>query len=78
MTNIQVTIKNMDGDTFSELKAEAAKRKLSVSGALSLAIHSWLSQMRKPRMSLLDWKTIKGGKGTERLSEQVDEILYGE
>ena len=77
MAGIQVTIKNVDEHAFSELKAEAAKKKLPVGRAVSLAIENWLSESKKPRLLLAKWKTIKGGANTRLLSEQVDSILYG-
>ena len=77
MAGIQVTIKNVDEQAFSELKAEAARIKLPVGRAISLAIENWLSQSKKPILQLSRWKTVKGGPKTKRLSEQVDSILYG-
>ena len=77
MAKIQVTIKNVDEGAFSELKAEAARKKLPVGIALSLAIEKWLSESRKPKLSLVNWETIKGGAKTRLISEQVDLILYG-
>ena len=77
MASIQVTIKNVDADAFSELKAEAARNKLAVGAALSLAIEKWLSESKKPRLALTGWRTIKGGAKTRLLSEQIDSILYG-
>jgi len=77
MTGIQVTIKNVDEHAFSELKAEAAKKKLPVGRALSLAIENWLSESKKPRLFLSKWKTIKGGAKTRLVSEHTDSILYG-
>ena len=77
MAKIQVTIKNVDEEAFSELKAEAARKKLPVGIALSLAIEKWLSESKKPKLQLINWKTIKGSPKTKLLSEQVDSILYG-
>ncbi|MBI3052157.1 hypothetical protein HYY74_06935 [Candidatus Woesearchaeota archaeon] len=77
MGRIQVTIKNVDEDAFSELKAEAARWKMPVGAALSLAIERWLAESRKPRLKLSNWKTEKGNGKTTFYSEQVDEILYG-
>ena len=77
MTKIQVTIKNVDEEAFSELKAEAARKKLPVGIALSLAIEKWLSESKKPVLPLSKWKIIKGGAKTRLLSEQVDSVLYG-
>ena len=77
MGKIQVTIKNIDEDAFSELKAEAARKKLQVGTAMSIAIEKWLSESKRPKMLLTNWKTITGGARTRLLSEQVDSILYG-
>jgi len=77
MVGIQVTIKNVDEQAFSELKAEAARIKLPVGRAMSLAIKNWISQSRKPSLQFGKWKTIKGGSKTKLLSEQVDSVLYG-
>ena len=77
MGKIQVTIKNVDEDAFSELKAEAARKKLSVGIALSLAMEKWLSESKKLKLHLTNWKTIKGGTKTSLLSEQIDSVLYG-
>lgn len=77
MAKIQVTVKNVDELAFSELKAEAARKKLHVGAALSLAIENWVSESKKPALPLAKWKTVKGGYKTRFLSEQVDSILYG-
>ena len=77
MGKIQVTIKNIDEDAFSELKAEAARKKLQVGTAMSIAIEKWLSESKKPNLPLTKLETIKGGAKTRLLSEQVDSILYG-
>ena len=77
MAKIQVTIKNVDEEAFRELKAEAARKKMPVGIAISLAIEKWLTESRKPKLQLSNWKTIKGGDKTKFLSEQVDSILYG-
>jgi len=39
-------------------------------------IHSLLSKQRKPKLKLSELKTFNGGKGSEHLSEQIDDILY--
>ena len=74
--NIQITVKNVDEQTFQELKATAIKQKMTLDNALNIAMHSWLTQNRKPKLNLSQWKTFNGGKGTEHLSEQIDDILY--
>ncbi|HLC86468.1 MAG TPA: hypothetical protein VJG30_04240 [Candidatus Nanoarchaeia archaeon] len=78
MAKTQITVKEVEEKTFQELKAEAVRRKLTVGTALTLAIENWLSSLKKPKESLLKWKPTNWGPGTERLSEQVDEVLYGD
>ncbi|MBI2654906.1 hypothetical protein HYX06_00585 [Candidatus Woesearchaeota archaeon] len=77
MAKIQVTIKNVDEDAFSELKAEAARKKLHVGAALSLAIEKWVSESKKPLLPFSKWKMIKGKDKPGYTSESVDSILYG-
>ena len=77
MPKVQITIKNVDAETFSELKAEAARNKLPIGAAVSLAMEKWVSESKKPLLPLSQLKPFRGGKKTNRLSEQVDEILYG-
>ncbi|MBS3175024.1 hypothetical protein J4440_04045 [Candidatus Woesearchaeota archaeon] len=74
----QITVKEVDKKIFQELKAEAIKRKLNVGTALTLAMQNWLSSLRKKKKDLLDLKPSDWGPGTERLSEQIDEVIYGE
>ncbi len=73
---IQITVKDVDEATFSELKTAAIKQKITVGNALNIAMHTWLSEQRKPKLKLTEWKTFNGGKGTEHLSEEIDDILY--
>jgi len=74
----QITVKEVNKEVFNELKAEAIKRKINVGTALTLAIENWLSSLKKTKKSLLDWKPTNYGSGTEKLSEEVDEVLYGD
>ena len=39
-------------------------------------IKKLLSEPKKPRLLLANWKTIKGGTKTKFLSEQIDSLLY--
>ncbi len=42
-----------------------------------LSMDIWFSKKREPKMKILDFKPSHWGKGTEKTSEEVDEILYG-
>ena len=72
----QITVKDVDEKTFHELKAFAVQHKMTVGSALSIAVHQWLVQTKKPKVKLSSIKPFKGGKETRRLSEEVDEVLY--
>jgi len=74
----QITVKEVDEKAFQNLKAEAAKRKMTVGTALTWAIENWLSSLEPIRGRLSDLKPRDWGPGTERVSEEIDEILYGE
>lgn len=72
----QITVKDVDEKTFHELKAFAVQHKMAVGSALSMAMHQWLVQLKKPKAKLSNVKPFKGGKETKWLSEKVDEVLY--
>ncbi len=73
----QITVKEVDEESFKELKAEAVRRKMGVGIALTLAIESWLSSLKQKKGSLSELKSRNWGPGTEYLSEKVDEAIYG-
>lgn len=74
---MQISVKNVEEDVFREFKAESVREGINVGKALSLAMKSWLGKKdRKPRMSLLNLKPVHWGKGTERTSEEIDNIVY--
>ena len=72
----QITVKDVDEKTFRELKAAAVKARMAVGRALTMAMHTWLTELEKPKKKLTDFEPVRGGPGTEKLSEQIDEILY--
>ena len=74
---MQITIKNVQEHVFREFKAESVREGLKVGDSLTLAMGLWLERSRKkPKLSLLDLKPKDWGKGTERISEQIDRIAY--
>lgn len=75
---MQVSIKNVDEDTFRNFKAEAVRERLHLGKAITLALQSWVNHKRtKPRMNILDIKPLSLGKNTAHLSEEIDKIVYG-
>ena len=74
---MQVTIKNVKEEVFREFKAESVRERLKIGDSLTLAMKLWLERSRKkPRMSILNLKPKDWGKGTERLSENIDRAVY--
>lgn len=73
------TIRNLDEHAYRRLKAHAALHGLTMGEAISEAMRTYLA--RRPRFEktrrFRDLPTTDLGEGNERLSEQVDEILYG-
>ena len=75
---MDATIRNLDADAYRLLKAKAAAEGKSVGEAVTEAIRVYVGQGpgRKKR-SILDAKIRDYGPGTERLSEEIDEVVYG-
>ena len=74
---IQITVREVDEGVFREFKAEATKQGLTLGSAITLAMEKFHNDLRKKK-KFTSLKPISWGKGTEKVSEQVDEILYGE
>lgn len=75
---VDTTVRNLDDDAYRALKARAALEGKTVGEAMSDAIRLYLSApARKRKRSILDAAPIDFGPGTERLSERIDEIVYG-
>lgn len=74
---MQVSIKNVDEQIFREFRAESVREKMAVGKVLTLAMKNWMEKrQKKPKISLLHLKATNWGKGTERLSEESDSVLY--
>lgn len=79
MMTMNTTIRGLDPMAYKELKARAALEDRPIGELVNDAIRSYLSRPApaEKTLSLLDWKPIDFGPGAERLSEEIDEILYG-
>lgn len=76
---MQLSVKDVEEKVFREFKAESIKHGFKVGEALTMAMDVWIERVeKKPKMSLLDLKPTHWGKGTEKLSEEADKVLYGE
>jgi hypothetical protein len=73
----QITVRDVDQEVFREFKADAARQGLTIGAALTVAMEKFRTQLGKKR-KFTSLKPISWGKGTEHLSEEIDEVIYGE
>ena len=74
-------IRGIDDDTYRRFRERALEERLKVGKALTLAMREWIRKEKKRKMinprNMLKMKPFDWGKGTERTSKEIDEILYG-
>ncbi|MBI1734176.1 MAG: hypothetical protein HYR51_03285 [Candidatus Rokubacteria bacterium] len=76
---MDTTIRNLDEGAYRELKARAALTGRPIGELMTEAIRVYLGTAATlpKRTSLRDWRPEAYPKGNERLSEQIDTIVYG-
>ncbi len=73
-----VTLRNFDDKLYRELKSEAVKDGLTIVEALKQAVSVWLAvHTHKKKKSVFDYKPMDFGPGSERSSQEIDQVLYG-
>ena len=81
--DMNATIRNIDERLYRSLKARAAGEGRSIGEVLNDAIREYLLSRkiqrgkRRSRPGFLDLGPVDLGPGTERLSDEIDELLYG-
>lgn len=81
---MNVTIRNLDQKLYRKLRARAVKEGRPIGAVLTdamreyMAMHPEFKQRDGPKRSIFDLPPFDFGPGNERLSERVDEFLYGE
>jgi len=76
--SMNLTIRSLNESVFRKFKARAVEEGMKLGEALTQAMHIWIKQStNKPEGSLLDLETFDWGKGTEKISAKIDEIMYG-
>lgn len=75
---MNITIRDVDENIFRRFKAEAVRDGIQLGKALTGAMKFWLKRKKpaKPQKSLLELRPFDWGKGTEKSSVEVDQILY--
>lgn len=76
---MDTTIRNLDEAAYRELKARAALEKKTIGEAVNEAIRAYLAtpSPHGRKRSIRDWIPETYPPGNERLSEEIDEIVYG-
>lgn len=77
--HMDTTIRNLDEDAYRELKARAALSGKTIGELVTEAIRCYLARPTALRKlgRLRDLRPEAYPKGKERLSEQIDAIVYG-
>jgi len=77
--SVNITIRGLDESVFRRFKAKAVEEGMKLGEAITQAMEMWIRQRSiKPTGSLLEIKPFNWGKGTEKISIEIDKILYGE
>lgn len=76
---MDTTIRNLDERAYRELKARAALSGKTIGETVNEAIRAYLARpdLSHPTGSLADIEPLEYPEGNERLSEQVDAVVYG-
>ena len=76
---MNTTIRNLDKQAYRALKARAALTGKTIGEVVNEAIHSYLARPENfsKAGSLKDLAPETYPKGNERLSEEIDTIVYG-
>ncbi len=76
---VDTTIRNLDERAYRELKARAALEGKTMGEMVNEAVRAYLArpEFLSKRGSLRDLRPELYPEGTERLSEEIDDIVYG-
>jgi len=76
---MNLTVRGLNDGVFKRFKAKAVEEGMKLGEALTQAMELWIKERgMKPKTSLLDIRPFKWGEGTEKVSTEIDKILYGE
>jgi len=73
-----VSVRNVDEKLFKEFSIEAKRKDMAVGEAVTEAMKLWLHKQPAKIVRLRDIKPWSFGPGTEDISQNIDEIAYGE
>lgn len=83
MKKTLIAVRDVDEETFRKFRAMSVEERMKLGDALTIAMKHWLQEEKakaakqrglriKDLAKPFDW-----GKGTEKTSKEIDEILYG-
>lgn len=80
-TRMTISARNVEEHAYEQFRLIAMQRKKTVGEALTEAMNEWSA--RQSAVKKFPFRDMKvpatgWGPGTERLSEQIDEVLYGD
>lgn len=77
---METTIRDLDEQAYSALREQAVMQGRNVGDLVNEAVRAYLARVavRQRRSSLRDLKPESFPPGNERLSEEIDDIVYGE
>ena len=76
---MNIVVRNVDDAVFRKLKSKAVDEGVSVGRALNQAMLEWVTRLQSAnkKPALLDFKPIRCGPGNEKVSLEIDQIVYG-
>ena len=76
---MDTTIRNLDERTYRDLKAWAVREGMTIGQAVNEAIRAYLAgpSARRGTRSLEELRSEPYPEGNERLSEEIDAVVYG-
>jgi hypothetical protein len=82
MSETFIGVRGVDEDVFRKFRARAVERRIKLGLAITQAMKRLLEEDNQKQNTsnlskLLKIKPFSFGKGTEKISEEIDNILYG-
>ena len=78
VTNVNLTIRGLNDRVYRRFKAKAVEEGIRIGDAVNQAMELWIRETNKrPGSKLIDIESFNWGRGTERTSSEIDELLYG-
>jgi len=76
-----IAVRDVDKEAFRKFRAMSVNEKLKLGDALTIAMRKLIEEKEGKKSngvrSLLSLKPFNFGKGNEKLSKEVDKVLYG-